>query len=485
MDFSVGTGVNIMAYPIERDSKWYAAYRDHLGRWKRKITIATTKRECQRLADELERQGWRQRHGLEDIPAECTWTLSEACDWWLIERCPEPSVARERSRLTTHVFGHPLAQTRLGMIDNTTIDSFLRELQKAGQAPGSVNKLRGTLSSVFTNAIDAKKWAGKNPIADVAPRRVPKRVFETLRAGEVPSVLAGATDHWRDLFATALYLGLRKGELFGLHKADVRMEERTLVVRRSHQREGTKGGDEALLPIPEPLLQYLKHAIETAPGSLLFPRANGKPRPEKTSMEKVLRRTLTRAGIVAGYRHTCRRCAARRKPYSEVHSDNGLRRCPVKDETGVVCGMKLWPTGLPRWMRFHDLRHTTATLLLKARVPMYIVQKILRHADIKTTVGIYGHLDIEDSRDALKSMPAANHDMEFDPKPPSPSGGPDVPSLFQADAEAHKHESPGSEKVSETGALDWSGTPGSNRRPSPWQGDALPAELVPRSGGWN
>ena len=113
---------------------------------------------------------------------------------------------------------------------------------------------------------------------------------------------------------------------------------------------------------------------------------------------------------------------------------------------------------------------------------MYIVQKILRHADIKTTVGIYGHLDIEDSREALKAMPAANHDMEFDPQPPSPSGGPDVPSLFQADAEADKHESPGSEKVSETGALDWSGTPGSNRRPSPWQGDALPAELVPRDG---
>src|SRR5256885_1725318 len=32
------------------------------------------------------------------------------------------------------------------------------------------------------------------------------------------------------------------------------------------------------------------------------------------------------------------------------------------------------------------------------------------------------------------------------------------------------------------GPLDWSGTPGSNRRPSPWQGDALPAELVPRDG---
>src|SRR3954451_8896380 len=32
------------------------------------------------------------------------------------------------------------------------------------------------------------------------------------------------------------------------------------------------------------------------------------------------------------------------------------------------------------------------------------------------------------------------------------------------------------------GLQSWSGTPGSNRRPSPWQGDALPAELVPRDG---
>jgi hypothetical protein len=245
------------------------------------------------------------------------------------------------------------------------------------------------------------------------------------------------------------------------------------------KREGTKGGDEALLPIPEPLIPYLKHAIDTSRGALLFPRANGKPRPEKTSMEKVLRRTLARAGILIGYRHTCRRCAAKKKPYSEEHADNELRRCPVKDEVGAVCNMKLWATGLPRWMRFHDLRHTTATLLVKARVPMYVVQKILRHADIKTTVGIYGHLDIEDSREALKSMPAARHsaagDPDADPDPPSPSGSPDVPSLSQAGAEAQEHEGPGPEIFSETGALNWSGTPDSNRRPSPWQRGSPPS----------
>src|SRR2546425_12257750 len=53
-------------------------------------------------------------------------------------------------------------------------------------------------------AIDAKKWPGKTPIADVEPRRVPKRVFETLRATEVPSVLADATDQCRGKNVAAL-----------------------------------------------------------------------------------------------------------------------------------------------------------------------------------------------------------------------------------------------------------------------------------------
>src|SRR5207302_10807096 len=69
-------------------------------------------------------------------------------------------------------------------------------------------------------------------------------------------------------------------------------------------------------------------------------------------------------------------------------------------------------------------------------------------------------IDIEDSREALKSMPAArlneSDDTDPDREPPTPSGGPDVPSLSQADAEAQEHQSPGSENLSETGALDWS-----------------------------
>lgn len=55
-------------------------------------------------------------------------------------------------------------------------------------------------------------------------------------------------------------------------------------------------------------------------------------------------------------------------------------------------------------MRFHDLRHTTATLLLKAEVPLAIVQRVLRHTDPAVTSEIYGHLDVDDMRKAVNKL---------------------------------------------------------------------------------
>ena len=68
------------------------------------------------------------------------------------------------------------------------------------------------------------------------------------------------------------------------------------------------------------------------------------------------------------------------------------------------CSMKLWTRPLPRPLRFHDLRHTTATLLLKAGVPLATVQRILRHSDPAITTEVYGHLDVEDMRKGLDQL---------------------------------------------------------------------------------
>ena len=66
--------------------------------------------------------------------------------------------------------------------------------------------------------------------------------------------------------------------------------------------------------------------------------------------------------------------------------------------------MRLWPRALPHPLRFHGLRHTTATLLLKAGVPMATVQRILRHSGPAITTEVYGHLDVEDMRKGLSQL---------------------------------------------------------------------------------
>ena len=64
-------------------------------------------------------------------------------------------------------------------------------------------------------------------------------------------------------------------------------------------------------------------------------------------------------------------------------------------------GRKLWPKALHVRMRFHDLRHTFATELLRQGVDVHRVQRLMRHSDVRVTTAIYGHLDVEDLRAAV------------------------------------------------------------------------------------
>ena len=65
--------------------------------------------------------------------------------------------------------------------------------------------------------------------------------------------------------------------------------------------------------------------------------------------------------------------------------DMELRHCPTH-------GAKLWPKAKVRKIRFHDLRHTTASLLMMGGANPAAVQRIMRHSDPRITTEVYGHL---------------------------------------------------------------------------------------------
>ena len=57
-----------------------------------------------------------------------------------------------------------------------------------------------------------------------------------------------------------------------------------------------------------------------------------------------------------------------------------------------------------RRIRFHDLRHSCASLLLKEGVPMKQIQEWLGHSDISTTANIYAHLDSQSKNLSARTM---------------------------------------------------------------------------------
>jgi integrase len=380
-----------MASVFEKNGSFYIRYKDQRGRWRRLKTIAPTRKAARRLGEEKEILCERVRMGLEkgsiliDEP-----TVGELLDWWLAKVCKgKPSYPKACSAINRHLAAAPFASKRPSEISPGEIEEVLDEKtriegpKRKPLGPQAVNHLRGFLRSVFKAAIKKNKIVGPNLIDGVRVWKVPKRKPDFLRGHEVAPVLANVPDKWRALFATAIYTGLRKGELLGLRKADLDFDLGLIFVRRSYDRDTTKGGHEEGIPMATELVPYLCEAVEPSPSELVFPRPDGAMYRDGMQLQMVLRRALRRAGIILGYRHKCRKKGC---GHVEPAVDSKIRRCP-KDRH------LMWVTSVVRPIRFHDLRHTTGSLLTMQGANLAAVQRIMRHKDPRITAETYLHLD--------------------------------------------------------------------------------------------
>ena len=372
-----------MASVYEKNGKWYGRIKDPQGRWRDKKLPARTKTEAKRIAEDMERKNDRVREGVDQAPSEfALWTIAMLLVWWL-ENYSEggPSHDRNVYTLRAHLLDSDLGKMPLAKVTPGPIRLFLEAKAKTLH-PQTVNHLRRFLLVAFNRARSVEKFNGPNPVAPVKPLKVPRPAFDFLREEEVLAVLAALGRRWLALFAIAIYTGLRKGELLGMRKDQVDLETRLLAVGRSWNRNTTKGNKVATIPIAEEAVPYLRAAMDESKSQLVFPDADGIMMRRGVALEDVLRGALGRAGIVLGYEHVCRRRGCGHK---EQMPTNALRHCPS-------CNMKLWPKALVRPIRFHDLRHTTASLLLMRGVDLIVVARIMRHSNPKITAEVYGHL---------------------------------------------------------------------------------------------
>jgi integrase len=392
-----------MAEPFLKSGKWYTAYKDRRGRWRYEVLKAvTTKGEARRQNAELQLREERIRKGIEPAPLEnADETFGDLLEWWIERRLSRTRAYYQcAGTVRKHIITSRLARLPPSQVTPAKVDDFLAEKEDELSA-SSVNHLRAYIRAAVNAAIDAERFYGRNPITRaVKKRREPKRKPQYLKPEWVPKILDNVPDRWRGVFATGIYAGLRKGEIFGLKKADVDLDTGLLYVRRSNSADITKGGHEDGIPIAEELRPYLREAIGASHSEWVFPRPDGSQHPENVVLVNVLRATLRRAQIVTGYVHKCRRPGCGHREEAE---DGNLRRCPK-------CNYKLWPVGKTPPIRFHDTRHTTASLLMMFGASPIAVQRILRHSDIRTTTDVYSHL-------APDYLRAEINKLSFRPKP--------------------------------------------------------------------
>jgi integrase len=373
-----------MAEPFTKAGKWYSAFKDRNGRWRYLVLNATSKSDARLQNAELQVREGKIRRGIEPAPREdADATFGDLMNWWLDHRlCKTRSYRQCAGTVRRHILGSRLAKLAPAEITPGKVDDFL-SMKEGEISAASVNHLRAYIRRAINAATTAERFHGPNPVTrDVKKRKVPKRKPLYLRPEWVPLILDWVPDHWRGVFATGIYAGLRKGEIFALKKSDVDLDAGLLLVRGSNASDITKGGHEDGIPIAEELRPYLQQAIDSSPSDLVFARPDGGQHPEGADLVSIIRTALRRARIVTGYVHKCRRQGC---GYAEEAADGELRRCPQ-------CNMKLWPVGKVVPMRFHDTRHTTASLLMMFGANPAAVQRILRHSDIRVTMDVYGHL---------------------------------------------------------------------------------------------
>ena len=233
---------------------------------------------------------------------------------------------------------------------------------KGGLSARTLLHLHRILSQALSHAVKQGLLARNVAQAVVAPR--PSRSqMATLSAAHVPKFLdaAGKTPFYV-LFYTGLYTGMRRGELLGLRWCDIDLGKATIsVVQTLHRLSGGK------FVIREPKSPHSRRLVALSPSVADLLRGY---HAEQEAQKVLLGMRLTGEELVF------------------AHPDGS----PLDPSTVThAFGKLIKKAGLPH-IRFHDLRHTHATLMLKGGVHPKIVSERLGHASIGITLDTYSHV---------------------------------------------------------------------------------------------
>src|SRR5215212_7338042 len=293
--------------------------------------------------------------------------VGEFLDRWLADSVSDTVKATtfERYEQITRLHLKPaLGRVRLKALTPAHVRGLYREKLEAGSSARTVRYIHTTLHKALKQAV-LDGLIPRNATEAVKPPQPTREEMHPLTPEQAKLLLQVAHesgDRLDALYVLAIHTGLRQGELLGLKWDDVDLDEGSLQVRRTLTI--TKDG-----PV------------------FTSPKTSGSRRSVK----------LTSNAIEVLKRHLERQLGEIDKVGS-LWSENGLIFAsetgePLNRHNLIRRSFKplLKQAGLPQ-IRFHDLRHTCATLLLIRNVNPKIVSEMLGHSTIAITLDTYSHV---------------------------------------------------------------------------------------------
>lgn len=359
-----------------RDGRWVAVldigWKD--GKRSRKTYTGATRKEA---ADKL-RAGQREKDN-GAAPSTARQTVGQFLDQWLTDVVKSSVRPRTFNSYEMHVrlYLKPgLGHHQISKLTPQHVQKVMNDRLQAGLSPRSVQYMRAILRRALGQAV---KWdiVSRNVATLVDPPKSERHESEWLSPDQARTFLSSVKgDRLEALYSVAVALGLRQGEALGLRWLDIDFDAATITVRKSLMRldgkvilaEPKTRQSRRTIPLPASIAvtlrehrrRHLEERLLLGPdwkgfdgGDLVFTTATGTPL-DPRNLSRQFKAALTRAGLPD--------------------------------------------------MRWHDLRHSCASLLLARYVPPRVVMETLGHSQIGLTLNTYSHVIPSLQQDAAALM---------------------------------------------------------------------------------
>jgi len=244
----------------------------------------------------------------------------------------------KRDVSSTRNLGKYFYDKRLSEITPKDLNRYREARLSQGRSPRTVNLEMSCLSRLYKVAEQDGLFAGNCPVKSIAPFEIQYGADRILSPEEQQRLIQHSPQHLQRIIICALNTGMRRGDIVGLKWSNVNLDQGHILLEAI----STKSKRQTTVPISSIMDKLFREIKEESKKDHVFLNSHGEP----------------------------------------YHDGVGIRRSfyTARRKAGIED------------FRFHDLRHTAATRLVEAGVPLFVVSKILGHSDPKMTMR-YAHPD--------------------------------------------------------------------------------------------